>query len=485
MIFKGTNCWIALLIISASSIFMCDTGIPPIPVDKDIQIIGNVLHDIINEFAVRQDIRLITFIFQIIPDFSFDILKYFVAKIDDKIHYKFENLKSYYQLFQPKILLFKTLEEFKNLEKFHPIVGIDDVPLMFFVFIQNLTFETLKSSGIFYKYKSVTVLSRSIFQYSFFITNEKDTTTFSTVEWFSHTACNQPYLKKLNTFNKKSMKWDSNLKFYEKFMDFYGCELVLMLPAHLAENDTKHRSIYSIINAEPCMDYEIHGIGPIIFDAASKSHNFSVAYQPAYTDMYWLLKTPRLAKIIYVNRTFKIPTVFFEIRQLEAITYYLKASNAIRTTKIYVFVTPSEEYSMYKKFFMAFSPGSWILLSTIFFFYVLLISRSRLVQLFQKKQKIGIFGIFQPKLPYKNFIAIFILIYFILQICFQSKLFESMQKVAKTSLVRTIDDLIDSGYTVYATNYTAGLANGVFNEERRYADLLFGLKAILLHTLST
>jgi hypothetical protein len=216
----------------------------------------------------------------------------------------------------------------------------------------------------------------------------------------------------------------------------------------------------------------------VIFDAASKFHNYSVAYQPAFVDMFYLMRKQRWAKIINVNRTFKIPQVFFEIRQLEARGDYLKASDAVRTSKVYVFVTPSEEYSTYVKFLMAFSPGTWILLSTIISIYTLLIISSSLAHHFQKKENIwksivkSLLGIFQPQLPNKRIILIFILICFIFQICFQSNLFKLMQEDSKTSVARTIDDLIDSGYTVYSPSYSIDIINGGIEGNNRWYDRL-------------
>ena len=113
-----------------------------------------------------------------------------------------------------------------------------------------------------------------------------DTVTLSTVEWFSPYGCNTPYLSKLNTFNKKSMKWTAKLKNYEKFLNYHGCELVMMLPAMNRDKTVYDVAGYSIPNMNSS-NFLVRGLTPVIFEIASKFNNFKPKYQPAWLDLDW------------------------------------------------------------------------------------------------------------------------------------------------------------------------------------------------------
>ena len=107
----------------------------------------------------------------------------------------------------------------------------------------------------------------------------------SAIEWFSPYKCQGPYLNKLNTFNKTSLKWSSNLKNYEKFLNYHRCELVFMIPEISDEGVNYHYSGYSV----PYLDdsgskFAIFGISPAVFEIASKHHNFTAEYQPVIMD---------------------------------------------------------------------------------------------------------------------------------------------------------------------------------------------------------
>ena len=101
--------------------------------------------------------------------------------------------------------------------------------------------------------------------------------TLSTLEWFSPYGCNVPFLIQLNTFNKRSMKWSTKLKNYEKFLNYHGCELIMMLPVAIAIN--YYVDGYALVNPQHTMIVPL-GISPAVFETSSKYYNFTVGYQP-------------------------------------------------------------------------------------------------------------------------------------------------------------------------------------------------------------
>ena len=344
----------------------CDKIIQPFELDQDITIISKVLHDIVDEFVVKLKIRFIILLFYAIPDFTLEIFNDFVANINGKFQYTHEYSSLGYSIYNPHVLLLKSTEEFKELVHSRDVYRHLNQPIMFFVFIQNLTLNELESSVISENHQHALLISGSIWQYSFFITNEADIVSFSTVEWFSAKACDKPYLNRLNSFDKRSMKWDSKLKNYEKFMNYHGCELVLMLPAVLPGKLIEHKSVYSRINDESYENHEIHGIVPKVFEIAAKFYNFSPEYQPVIADTYWLIRLDgKPYNLVQINKTYKDPNVFFEVLPIGAASFFIEPSNAIITTKVYIFVTPAEEYSLCEIFYRSLSLEMWILVCAI------------------------------------------------------------------------------------------------------------------------
>ncbi|KAL7025524.1 hypothetical protein ACKWTF_013512 [Chironomus riparius] len=168
------------------------------------------------------------------------------------------------------------------------------------------------------------------------------------------------------------MTWMWKLQAYEKFLNFNGCELVLMLPfLYKSELTTYHWGI-SYLDAN---DNEIktHGITPAIFKMAANKFNFIDSYCP--TDVYdadWIrdFNLKRIYPFGY-NKTFKHPNVFFDI--LSTSLYdnsKIRMSNSFMNIKINLLLSSFRTYKPHEKLFMIFDLTTWILfgatLMTIF-----------------------------------------------------------------------------------------------------------------------
>jgi hypothetical protein len=317
----------------------------------------------------------------------------------------------------------------------------------------------------------------TVLYFSYFITNEEDTVILSTFEWFSPHGCQRPYLKKLNTFHKKSMKWDSNLINYEKFLDYHGCELVLGVPLVTDNGTVYYVSGYSTKD-ENQTSFTVHGINPIIFEIAGKYHNFKAEFQPIDVGRDYILH-PDSTEIymVPINGTWKDINVFFEVRSIHKLNNKLASSNVVANVNVRMFVTPAEKYTAYEKFFLPFDLQTWILLSATFlltFLSILVINRfSKSAKNLVYGQNIQtpfwnvisiFFGISQTKLPTKNFsrfiLIMFIFFCLIFRTCFQSKFFEFMSSEPRRPPPKTIGEIIERGYKVHSMDVNKYLSSG-------------------------
>lgn len=441
----------------------------PIKINHNITILSKVLHDVVDEFLVKEKILFNIYLMKGQAVISSELLNEFAIKNCEK----FKFFISYYDkkaesiaFKRTVIILLDRLDDFLVFEMHSEISRFLNEPIKFIIIAQNLTFSILSSHWIFATYKSLDVFSGSIFHHSYFITVEEDTISLSAVEWFSQKACNHPHLIKLNSFDKKSMKWTSKLENYEKFFNFHGCELVLLLPAPQRRTILFYVDGYAEVNDDQT-NFNIRGLTPQVFKIASKVGNFTEAYQPVYIEYKDAYKvTPNDITIILINGTYKLPQIFLSVGSVNLANKYARMSNAFVDLDVYFVTTPAEAYSPYEKLFLPFDLETWILLILTFliaFICIFIINCcSKSTQNLFYGDNVNepfwnviriFFGISQTQLPEKNFarfiLALFILFCLIFRTCYQNKLFEFTTSEPRRPPPKTIEDLIDRNYNVY------------------------------------
>ncbi|CAG9798469.1 unnamed protein product [Chironomus riparius] len=401
-----------------------------------------------------------------------DILNDFMSNINEKFNYflTFDEMKGIQcPLTLSNIFAIRSLEDLVSITLINYVVRYPNQPIKYFILTPFFTFEQLKSSWIIRNDEDVDVYSGTLIFYSYFITNEVDTVTLSSFELFSSFGCKRPYLKKLNTFNKSSLKWTKILKNYEKFLNFHECELVFMLPAVNWDGSNYHFSGYSLVKIDNS-GFDVRGIAPALFEISSKIHNFKPNYQPVAMN-YGFFETylNQSIEMIYINDIAKFPDVYFEAMSLHyAAKLHILSSHVFENTQIRIFVTPAEIYTPYEKFFLPFDSETWILLTFTFaltflsIFIVNRLSKSARNIVYGHKVDTPIwnvisifFGISQTRLPSKNFprfiLIMFIYFCLIFRTCFQSKFFEFMTSEPRQAPPRTVDDVIIRNYSIIST----------------------------------
>jgi len=261
--------------------------------NANVTTISQVLHDIVDEFLLKENIKFNIKVFHKISQLQEDILTDFMSKTGSKFNYRltFDDLrldKRANSLNHSNIIAIRSLEDIFHITETHFVVRYPNQPIKYFVLVPSFTFDQLKNSWINDKNyaEEISVFAGTMIFYSYFITNEIDTVTLSTIEWFSPHGCSTPNLRKINTFNKKSIKWAKKLKNYEKFLNYHGCELVMMLPVPEA-NANYQTSGFAILDPS-LTEFSSIGISPAVFQISSKFYNFTPQYQPVFmrSDFY-------------------------------------------------------------------------------------------------------------------------------------------------------------------------------------------------------
>jgi len=458
--------------------------------DADIQSISHAILDVVDKFLVQENNEFNIIIFKEIKEFSTRILDQFLSqtKVDFRTRIEYHQIQKLSQfLSRSSLLFFDSIEDFYLMHLDYSIYRYHNQPFKYIIFIPNMTYNELKSHKITQLFKKLTMFEAEIIHHSYFIVNEDNFIILATVEYFSPKICNQAHFTILNKLDKTTLKWTSDLKNHEKFLDFYGCELVLMLPTPYNDGINLYPSGYALMD-KTMTEYFTHGITPVIFNIAAKAHNFIDGYQPVVvkSDKLLLFK-PYEAKIVRYDNKFKIPHVFLFTLSIRSITGHFRYSNTFVDLRVSLYVTPAEAYTPYEKLLLPFDMLTWILLVMTFliaFCVILIVNKLRKViqnliyghnVQHPSYNVIGaFFGISQTRLPKKDFprflLALFLMFCLIFRTCYQNKLFEFMTSEPRRAPPKIRSDLIDKNYTVYSMIMNPILKSATDENERRFVE---------------
>lgn len=249
-------------------------------------------------------------------------------------------------------------------------------------------------------------------------------------------------------------------------MQYHGCELVMMLPVPTKTGELNIVSGY-ILMKKYSKEFNTHGITPKIFEVASQLHNFKHSFQPAYIDVAYMPSFHPDFYILEPQNSNRTVHVYFEATSINYKYDHHRISKAFHDINFFILVTPGELYSPYEKLLLPFDKTTWILLLSTFahaFLTIFIINRFSIrVQNILYGRRITtptvnviqiFFGISQTRLPREHFsrfiLMLFIGFCLIIRTCFQSKFFEFMTSEPRRPPPKTLEELIERNYTVYA-----------------------------------
>ncbi|CAG9811045.1 unnamed protein product [Chironomus riparius] len=281
--------------------------------------------------------------------------------------------------------------------------------------------------------------------FEFLLINDQDILYLATVEWFTESACNQPQLVVLNSFNKRTQKWTRKLENYEKFQNFHGCSLTLGIEKDLQEGACWGTLISS---NKVNRNVQLKGVAPTIFEILSTKMNFS----PSFT-------------VIGINNSMcnvYIPVLRYSPKDIGAVhvtTTFAQAHDIIAAS-------PGAPYTSYEKLWLPFDDTTWkLLLSTFLISFLIIFIINRMPKDIQNVfygEKIQtpslnvistFFGISLNILPYRHtpriILICFVFFCLVFRTCYQSKLYEFMTSDPRHPSPKSLKDLKDNNFTLY------------------------------------
>ncbi|KAL7012311.1 hypothetical protein ACKWTF_014760 [Chironomus riparius] len=315
----------------------------------------------------------------------------------------------------------------------------------------------------FTQHKSLLVNYGLIEDFEILLVNDGDFLYLASIEWFSEWACNRPHLKILNIYNKSTQKWN------KKHQNFHGCELVMLLyPRTGGEKWGSYRTIPTTDAIKP------FGLVPEVFELIATRFNFKPYFQPGKLNRsVSIFQEFNEVTLIPINGTVKSPNVCYEIiRFSDTLKVTTQSTTSFLEIRDIILVTPGDLYSPFEKLFLPFDDWTWKLIVLTFLgAFVAIFVINRLPSIFKTiiygenvttpvlNVVSSFFGISQVKLPEKNFprfiLIMFVMFCLIFRTCYQSKLFEFMTSEPRRAPPKSVEDLVERNYTMYAALYFA------------------------------
>lgn len=442
-----------------------------------------VLQEIAAEFFLKHNREFMIMAHSSVSINTLAVVNDFMSKSEGKFSYQFSYLKGtlyaeynvYLTFALPRsgFVFFENLEDLVEFDSDKQVLRFQNEPIKFIIYVADLSFESLMNSPELVRYAKLNIFAHGLFLNGFFVINEANWIALVSTEWFGSGSCNNVQFRIVDIYFKDTKKWQWKLTSYEKFLNFFGCELVLMLPVPHSNQILYHISGYAMVKKD-YTEFAIFGITPEVFKIAGRFHNFTPGFQPALVK-YDFFKTINRqdAILIKINYTVKHPHVFFQVVTTRDISVFNRMSNVFASDRDFLIVTPGEAYTQYEKLALPFDLETWILLFVTFFITfvtILVIDRlprsiksvvfgERIENPFWNVVSI-FFGVSQTQLPVSSFprfiLTLFIWFCLIFRTCFQSKFFEFMTSEPRRMPPKTVLDVLERNYTVYFVNFQVG-----------------------------
>jgi len=436
-------------------------------------LVSTAIADVCEEFFVKRSIKFDLIIYgkrtRHLDDVTNGVLRLIERNFSSTVQHVEDVDNWNHKIEDSALILFKNGSYFANFNFNAALTNLSPKIIKLIIHVENYDgIENVQFKNHYDSDKS------HVSSFEYIVKNKDGKIQLDTFDNFQEYSCNEINLKFINFFNKTSQKWDKNLQNSQNFLNFNGCMLTLAdiytLNFHISDHNSKIiECMKTEIDKTVCLklvvdilskpDVNFHGLIFEIFEAMSKIGNFTANYQMNF-DGYIVSKNKA-----FVNQMIQIS----KLTNHEMILKIFHLSTTFFDFKFTIFVTPFEFYSNFEKLLLPFDATTWILLLVTFLTIPIAIF---ITQFMSQKARIFIFGrgintpglnairiffgIGQTRLPRESILR-FILIFFVLfclimRTCYQSKMFEFITNDMRKPPPRTLDEVIEQGFTIVLMN---------------------------------
>lgn len=325
-----------------------------------------------------------------------------------------------FQVDFPSLFLLDSIEHFMKI--YHQITWMSKNP----VWYKNIIYVSSKISAKFVEI----LLEKGMLNGNQNIIQVVNDTTIQLAgnRRFSPKLCHVPHFETNNQFSPKTMSWQKETFFPEKYQNFYGCTLRALKIEELSSGVTKD-----------------------LFETLAKALNFKLVRVEKQKNNY-------SDALQYLSEGQDIELIELAYFQNLMFSSYFKFSASLYTEYVTFTVPSGEPYSDLEKMFLMFDGETWICIGVFLFGGLLTIE---VIKLMPSQVRNFVFGrsitsptmnladIFlnggQMKNPGRNFarymLIMFVMWSLIIRTCYQSKLYKNLQSRMRKPMLRSVDEL--------------------------------------------
>ncbi|KAG5667570.1 hypothetical protein PVAND_015547 [Polypedilum vanderplanki] len=429
--------------------------------ENPAQSVSKSITDVINEFYIKNNIELDFIIYGNKTNHINDVIngiKIFPTTLKhisnvNEWDYKLNRSAIFFVSSLTKIddLHLNSLYLHASLQK--QFTNLQSKKLKFIIFIENAeSFELVEN-----KFQSIE--QQHLLHYfglyflEFLIFIDKNKIILAANVYYSEKKCGEIQLQKLNSFDKKSQKWDKKLENFDHFANFHGCIIAFhsFIENHLYIKDFTNLSISNETLADKNVKFA--GIINTLLEIVAVKYNFTIHYTII-----------ELKNEFIGTKNYK-PTYSFFIHENKEELF-----GAYQSQPLYLYLyilSYNDFYTNYEKLTFPFDSITWILIFLVFGLTFGAIIGLQFCPNWLKTiifgeginnpayNALGIFfGISQMQLAQEFFGRTIFIIYIwfclIIRTCWQSMMFECITNDMRKPMPETIEDLINMDYKVLA-----------------------------------
>ncbi|KAG5679817.1 hypothetical protein PVAND_009355 [Polypedilum vanderplanki] len=442
-------------------------------IENSAKSVSKSIADVINEFYMKNHI-----------DFDFIIFGNRTNHINDVIngiknqsnHETFPTVLKHIRNFEKwdkklnrsAIVFISSLDNHSYLDKFlvystqkSQFTNLLPKKFKFLVYIQKAkSFKTVEANNKFFLDRQLKLTSK-FSDFEFLILNSRNKVILTANVFYSEKKCGESQLKILNTFDKKSQKWDKKLKNFDHFANFHGC--IINFETAISYNFYVRNFPTISIPNEILFDRNTKYSGAIgaLVNALALRHNFTIFYK--LTDYKGHTEYERTLN--YNLSSFHTFQIYKDIKQTFSYNSTSYSSQPLLFLDYYFLISHNEFYTNYEKLTFPFDTITWIL---IFFTFGLTFASILGLNFCPQWVRtivfgeginnaaynaLGIFfGISQMRLAQEFFCRTIFIIYLwfclIIRTCWQSMMFECITNDMRKPMPESIEDLLSMDYNV-------------------------------------
>ncbi|KAG5679492.1 hypothetical protein PVAND_009056 [Polypedilum vanderplanki] len=233
----------------------------------------------------------------------------------------------------------------------------------FLVYIKNAgTFEFVDNKTQTKKISKLTLNLRTfsdLMFYEFLLFNDGNRIILAANVFYSEKKCAKSHLRKLNSFDLETQKWNKKLENFDHYANFHGCiiSFIMQIRNEFYVKDFKNISALNERFSDNGLKFS--GVFYTLIEKLAVKHNFTIQYWIYGEDINLYTKNYKTPPLLCLS--------FLKITRLKSCEFpFHYDSKPLYTYDFYFLISLNDLYTNYEKLSFPFDTKTWILIFLTF-----------------------------------------------------------------------------------------------------------------------